>query len=115
MLCAGNTFLIKRPPYETEYLFIALAENNGKILLVNVTSSQSDLTCKLFPGNHRFIKHISYINYKDAMMPEVSIIEETITQRIITPHDDVTPVLLERIIAGAKVSPNFNPLFLPCL
>ena len=115
MLGLGDTFLIKTPPSNRDHLFILVAFNENKALLVNVTSNQSDVTCKLYRGNHRFLTHTSYINYKDAMMAEISAIENALRLGVISSHDAVSSVLLSRIIQGAKNSPNFNPEYLTYL
>lgn len=106
MICAGNTFLIKTcPDYTTEHLYIVIAIDNGKVLLVNITSSSFDKACSLKRDDHPFITHKSYINYRETLLSDVSSIEEAISKDAIKPHEDISSDLLKKIQDGAKISP----------
>jgi hypothetical protein len=117
MVCVGNTFLIRTPPYfETEHLHIVVSIENNKALLINITSNRSDKTCLLiYPNDHSFLIHDSYINYKDAIVVDICNIEELLSKKMIMPHEDVSGNLLGRIQEGARTSLNFNPEYLTFL
>lgn len=116
MVLPGETFLIKSPPdFKTEHLFIVIAIKKDKALLVNITSNDSDQTCILTKGEHPFLKHSSYINYKDALLADINLIKESIKKKVINTHTDVPPLILKKIKDGTANSPNFNPEYLSYL
>ena len=115
MILPGFTFLSKRPPYTTEHLFIIISQIiNKKVLYVNVTTYDDcrDMSCILKVGEHPFIRHKSIINYHDAFDPQVTLIEQAISQKTITPQDPVSRSLLKKIQAGALISPAFPTKYL---
>jgi len=108
MLNVGNAFLIPTPDYETKHLYILIAKEKSstKALMVNVTSYKPgcDCSCILSPGDHRFITHRSIINYGDAIITDVSKIEEGIRTKLIEMLDPVSTEVLKRIQGGALAS-----------
>lgn len=114
MICVGNTFLIKTPPnHVTEHLYIVMAIDSDKVLLVNIESNSFDVSCPLNKSDHPFLTHKSYINYKDTLLADISSIEAALCGHVITPHIDASPNLLRKIKNGAKISPNLKKGYLP--
>lgn len=105
MIAIGDTYRSRSPHYETKHLHIIIAidEENHKAIVVNVTSRKgdSDLSCVLTIGDHPFIVRESVINYKDALFPQISLIEEAFKKNIFIPDSPIPPILLERIHKGA--------------
>ena len=115
MVSPGKAFLLRNPNYPTEHLFIVIAINKDEALLVNITSNDVDQTCILGKGDHPFIKHQSYVNYKDAMLAKISLLKEYLKLSPGKLQNDVSPALLLKIKEGAANSPNFKPTFLTYL
>jgi hypothetical protein len=115
MIKQGFTFLSRRPPYTTPHLYIIISSIIDEIVVfVNITTPKwdSDNTCIINVGDHSFVKHQSIINYGDAKETRVEYLREAVSNKFITPHDPVSPDLLQRIQAGALNSPAFNPSLL---
>lgn len=115
MVSSGKSFLLRNPNYPTEHLYIVIAINKDKALLVNITSKDTDQTCVLAKGDHPFIKHPSCVNYKDAMLADVNLLKEYLKQNPTKMHDNVSPAILQKIKDGAKDSPNFKPEYIAYL
>ena len=102
MLTVGSTLLIPTPPKcETEHLYIIIAinERTAKALIVNVTSFRKgcDTSCILRIGQHKFLNHTSIINYADAQIVEISILDNLLKRELIKLHDPVSSIQLKRI------------------
>lgn len=102
MLTIGSTLVIYTPPKcETEHLYIIIAiqKSTGKALVVNVTSFKKgcDTSCILRVGQHNFLNHPSIINYADAQIVEISILDDLLKRELIKPHVPVSSIQLKRI------------------
>lgn len=109
MLPVGSTFLISTPPFfkiQHLYILIAAEERTNMGLIVNITTSRDgcDKSCVVMPGEHRFLKHESVINYADSKIASISTIEEALAKGVIKPHDPVSPVLLKKVREGGLKS-----------
>jgi len=66
-----------------------------KSICVNITTEQadSDTSCKLNKGDHRFVRHASVIYYKDAREIDLALVEKALSAGIknfiCTAHDPV--------------------------
>ena len=108
-LQCGDTFLMPKTSDAIEHLWIIVAEIDPatrKAICVNVTSERydSDKTCQLVKGEHRFVTHASVIYYKDAREQDLSLVETAINSGIkkfvCTAHDRCTPEVLKRVQQG---------------
>lgn len=106
---AGRTFLLPLPSSEQPHLWIALTHpyecNENKIVIVNLTTLRdwSDTTLVLQRGEHRFIKHDTVVNYKDARVARTDAILATIQNGEASFDEDCTDELLELIQRKALV------------
>ena len=80
------------------------------VLLVNISSvytgKYADATCILSPGSHRFVKHDSWVVYRDAVIRKVDAIETGVAQQQIRTHDPFHPDQFLRIREGFDASPD---------
>jgi hypothetical protein len=110
MIAVGTTFLILTPPsYTVEHLFIVISiqTNTQEALLVNITSPSlgCDMSCNISVGEHSFLTYDSVINYADAIITKISILENSLKNEVIKKHDPVKADLLKKIQNGALNSP----------
>ncbi len=108
-LKCGDTFLIPKNAKATEHLWVIVTEVDAatnKAVCVNVTTlqSHSDTTCILKPGDHRFVRHDSVINFSDAREMAIDLVEQALQARtrqfVCEPHDPCDMKLLARIQRG---------------
>jgi hypothetical protein len=91
----------------------------AQLAMVSVTSIRAgiphDSTCELGVGDHPFIQHPSYVNYRHLRMDASPHVEKMIGDSIWLPHQPCTLELLNRIVAGvcaSKLTPReFKALF----
>jgi hypothetical protein len=104
------TLLIPSGPVgnpDQKHLFILLTDpvptaNGGKeVLLVGVSSVRNgqfhDPACLLYSGDHPFIDHKSYVNYRMARIEEAGKLVNGVKKGVLTPRD----VLASEIWAAA--------------
>ncbi len=63
-----------------------------------------DDACILRVGDHPFIRHDSYIDYRHSRIEAAQHIEAKVAEGIFTPHEDCSMILIRRIIASAETS-----------
>lgn len=63
-----------------------------------------DEACILRPGDHPFIRHDSYIDYRRSQIAAATYVEGRVQEGIYRPHGDCTVRLIRRIIACAENS-----------
>lgn len=106
-----SAVLLKNPswPQNPPHLYFAITEpdDNGKVLLVNITENDEDRdhSCVLRSGEHPFIRKESAVNYREAILSDIQKIEEAIQMHIATQEDDISDALLEKLRRGGKASP----------
>ena len=112
MLRAGQTILLPKPGQETAHLFVVLTAPDAQrqVLLVNFTTLRphSDRTVVIQPGEHPFVVHASVAHYADARLTLAPSIESAIASGFFRPHQDCSPELIHRLLAGVLASP-FTP------
>lgn len=78
------------------------------VLAVNVSSVKEgmpyDSACVLCAGDHPFIKHDSYVRYKDAVVMKVDRIQTAVESGEIKVMDDVSDDVFQRILLGFEKS-----------
>lgn len=111
MPIAGGTVFIASGP-SGDHLFVILFEprhiqGNGpseQILLVPFCSVQSggrhDAACIVQVGDHDFIVHESYLDYRNSRIEAVGHIRARIAEGVIREHKPVTGALLRKIQLG---------------
>lgn len=113
MVKTGDTFLYKYPKND-RHLFIVVLDTfeTGSTVIcpcVMVTSwtdnpKLDDPACILDVGDHEFIKHKSYIAYKEVVLFEKDYIEHCLECGEAKNKDPISKELLERITKSAKFS-----------
>lgn len=73
-----------------------------------VPSRFHDPTCEIHPGQHQFIAHDSYIEYRLITQRHHQNIETCADSLIFVPKPDVIDALFQAIIGGIDASP-FTP------
>ena len=79
------------------------------ILLVSVASirqgeSGYDTTCVLQPADHPFIRHDSYVVYRQAVIMELRDLERDLNNGLITSRERAGADVVERIVMGVEKS-----------
>jgi hypothetical protein len=94
-----------------KHLYICLADPLGaarEALLVPVASVHEgephDATCHLYPGDHRFIRHESYVNYRFARIEQAERIEKGVRDGVLVPHDVLDGAVFARVCKGLQES-----------
>ena len=109
MLRAGQTILLPKPGEETAHLWVVLTTPNaqGQVILINFTTLRphSDRTVVIQPGEHPFVVHPSVAHYADARLTAAPSIEAAIASGFFHQHQDCSPELIHRLLAGALTSP----------
>lgn len=118
----GKTLLINSGPgHDQMHLFTILCDpqkmpayldflepNTLYVLLVCVCSikpnTSYDSACVLDVGDHPFIRHPSYISYRESRIRPATMVEEKVRAGYYLPRTDCSIELLRRIIASAQTS-----------
>ncbi len=78
------------------------------VLAVNISSVRDscpfDDACVLQAGDHSFIKHTSYVRYKDAVLMGIDHIQKSITSGDILAMEDVSDEVFQKVMTGFRVS-----------
>ena len=108
---AGGTLLIASGP-SGDHLFVVVFEPKKitgygqceQVLLVPFCSiypgEKYDPACILQTGDHGFLNHASYVDYRNSRIESVNHIRERIDNKIFRVHDPVSDLLLHRIQQG---------------
>lgn len=92
-------------------IVITDANKDSEFLTVPVDTLRSeyqDKSCIINVGDHSFIKHKSFVNYKFAAVLTFQQIFNGLHQGLLISKEDVTEEVLKRIQEGAKKSPNLD-------
>jgi len=108
----GDTFLNKSSSGIPQHLWIIISHLtyiSEQLVIVNFTTYQGfggeDQSCLLDKAEHPFIKHKTYVNYRDAKVVQIHNLEKLQTTGLITRMTPVTNILLAKILEGAEQSP----------
>lgn len=90
-----------------KHLFILLTDPLGEdreILLVGVSSKRAgsylDPTCILYPGDHQFLRHESYVNYRRARIESADKINTGVSRGLFIPKGTIDTGIFARICQG---------------
>ncbi len=104
----GGTLLIPSGP--SKHLFVILTDRcqDGMHLLVSLSTIKPgrfhDNACIVEPGEHRFVKRPSFIEYRRPRRDTASHLVTCVNGWTFTPHDDVTDAVFKRICHGIHES-----------
>lgn len=110
---AGRTFLFAHKLGGVPHLWIVVTEpagNPAEVAVVGLSSEGpgKDMTVRLGPGDHPFIRKPTIVFYPDAHLRPVQEIVNAVRNADATFHDDCSEDLLETIRQGLLDSP-FTP------
>jgi hypothetical protein len=114
----GKTFFLPGRKQHLAFVLNKPEDHDGTALVVNVTTqyTMSDTSCRVYRGEHSFIEHASVIYYAGAQAKHIEDIARLLSEQIWLPCDErVTQALIDRALAGARMSPEFAPTLLPLL
>lgn len=99
-----------------KHLFVCLTDPigpGGDILLVSISTFRQgeshDPTCRLFPGDHPFIRRESYVNYRFARIEPASKIERGVQQGVFIPQQVLDGAIFARVCNGLAESRFVTP------
>ena len=99
-----------KPGHETAHLWVVLTATDarGEVLIVNFTTLRphSDPTVVIQPGEHPFVIHATAVHYADTRLTASPAIESAIASGLFRTHQDCSPELLGRMLAGVLASPH---------
>ncbi|GAB3362746.1 hypothetical protein GCM10027395_23850 [Giesbergeria sinuosa] len=64
-----------------------------------------DDSCLLKPGDHPFIRHDSFIDYRFTRLEQAEHVEARVAEGVFDVKESCSPDLIRRIIEGALKSP----------
>ncbi|MGX9277386.1 hypothetical protein ACWXWL_06535 [Pantoea ananatis] len=87
------------------------------VLAVNISSVKAgipfDSTCRLYVGDHPFVKKESYVVYDRAVIWRVDNMAKQESDGNLKPHkDDMPDATFQRILAGFDISEDVEPKIL---
>ncbi|MFI3199181.1 MAG: hypothetical protein QX196_12770 [Methylococcaceae bacterium] len=120
------TLLIPSGPVndpDRKHLFVLLTDpieapdfNGKQVLLVNIASVPKSLpydsTCILQPGEHRFIKHESYVYYAKARIEAANALLRGVKSGQLMAHEIMGQAIVQRICDGLQRSSHTTPRIL---
>lgn len=107
----GDAFLGGGQLHGADHLWFVIdkpEDHDDVALIVNVSTLRpgAETTCVLSQGEHPFLKHISYVRYSSAREVKVSELQNAVKIGLLKPHQAASTTLLQKIRAGAWVSPH---------
>lgn len=112
----GESILVPSGPEEKQHLFSIIIDpvtvsgygSKPLALLVCAVSIKPgiiiDDSCLLFPGDHPFIIHDSFIDYKFTRLEHKEHLEKCVNKGLFTVKEQCSSDLIKRIIEGALKS-----------
>jgi hypothetical protein len=116
------TLLIPSGPAEDpdrRHLFICLTDPAGAeqdTLLVSISSivpgQPFDDTCRLYAGDHPFIRHDSYVSYRSLRVETAERLANGVANGVLIAREPMESGVFARICRGVEQSPFVAPKFL---
>lgn len=111
--------MIPSGPDHRSHLFFVLndPDDDTEAVLANLCSvhRRADRTCILNPGDHPFVRHESYIDYRHCRTDTVAHLKKMLERGYWTRREDADDELIERIVEGARGSEHTRPRILRLL
>ena len=107
MITPGATFIIYNPDRGTNpfYILLSIIEENTRIFAVRIVPKKdnSDTSCILREGDHKFIIFDSVIDYERPITPKIDILKKLLDSgsENLKPHEPVSEDVFNRICRGA--------------
>ena len=112
----GESLLISSGPGDKKHLFAILLDPvevagyglRPHVLLASVVSIKPGMIvedcCLLGPGEHPFIRHSSFVDYRFARLDPAEDLQARVADGVFDVKEPCSPDLLKRIVAGALKS-----------
>ena len=102
-----QSFLDEPIGQEKRHLNIVITDANSEneYLIVPVDTLRFDLqdkSCVLYPGDHSFIRHKSFVNYRFAKVISYSQLYNGLNRGLFIRKEDISEEVLKRIQEGAR-------------
>lgn len=109
--CTGNTFENIEHDSLPRHLWIVISDTEqwpDEVVIVNFTTSRNpswdDKSCIVQAGEHAYVNHRTYVNYRDAKIVSLPDLKRLKTKGLLIRNSDVSDALLDRIRKGAESS-----------
>lgn len=108
------------PPQDPDrkHLYVCITDPVGaarETLLVPVATLRQgephDPTCRLFRGDHPFLRHESYVNYRFARIDPADRIERGVRDGVLVPHQVLDTAVFARVCKGLTESRFLAPRY----
>ncbi len=91
-------------------IVMAYCSESERIAIASVTSDRgtrsTDSSCLLNPGDHRFIRHPSFVSYTNAEILNIDQIRRGLSTGILSLDLTLADSIIHRVITGALESKN---------
>jgi len=105
----GDTFLFTNRDADQHLWFIIsdTSQDPDRVLCISLTTFNSgkDPSCKLYPGDHPFIKHDSCISFRHSELTESDRINAGLESGVLVAHQRASAELIAKILDSASKSP----------
>jgi hypothetical protein len=116
------TLLIPSGPVDDpdrKHLFICLTDPGGTerdVLLVSISTvvpgQPFDATCRLYAGDHPFIRHDSFVSYRSLRVEIAQRLTSGVASGVLVPREPLDPGVFARVCKGVEQSRSVAPKFL---
>ena len=89
--------------------FVVTDPVNEKVLLIGITSSVLEPKFTLERGDHPFIGHTSYINYKQAVRYKVDVVKRCLKNGVWERQPDAREKIIQKVCEGILESDHTTP------
>lgn len=102
----GEAYLVPSGPNNKKHLHVVIVDpdENGSCIWVNICSVQEnvyyDESCEFVGGEHKFIKHHSYVAYNFMFYVHSVHVERMVRLNAFMKEEDLKPRFLQKILDG---------------
>lgn len=104
---AGTLLIPSGPSHDPDrrHMFVVCNDTdaNGQNLIVPVTTWTNDVcdpTCRLDPHEHAFLRHASYVLYRNARIEPAQALQEGLANGLFSTHDPVNGQVFLKVKNG---------------
>lgn len=102
------TLLMPSGPGGKKHLYFVLnnASGTGNLALAPLCSMipEADRACLLSPGDHPFVRHESFISYRECYESRSIHLESMLATGYVQRREDASEELFQRVLNGARTS-----------
>lgn len=96
---------------DCKHLFIVLTapdKTDQTVLKVGISSvtpyGNHDNACELYKGDHSFIRHDSYVRYRDAVIIPAQKLIDGVKAGLLVPKESLSDAVMARVVHGMETS-----------